>query len=40
MLNIVLFEPEIPANTRKHREDVCGNKHTPASDRTAWIPTK
>ena len=40
MLNIVLFEPEIPANTGNIGRTCVATKHTTASDRTAWIPTK
>lgn len=28
-LNIVLYEPEIPANTRKYRAYLCGNRYPP-----------
>jgi len=46
MLNIVLFEPEIPANTgnpgkyRKYRKDLCGDEYQTSSDRATWFPVK
>ena len=40
MLNIVLFEPEIPANTGKYRKDLCGDEYQTSSDRATWFPVK
>ena len=37
MLNIVLYEPEIPANTGNIGQYLCGNRYPAASDRTAGI---
>ena len=35
--HIVLFEPQIPANTGKYRKNMCGDKFATALNRTAWI---
>lgn len=40
MLNIVLYEPEIPANTRKYRKNLCGNRDKTSFNRAAWIQIK
>ena len=40
MLNIVLFEPEIPANTGNIGSDLCGDEYQTSSDRATWFPVK
>ena len=37
MLNIVLLEPEIPANTGNIGQNLCGDRNQTASDRTTWV---
>ena len=34
-MNIVLYEPEMPANTGKYRAHLCGDEHEAAPDRAA-----
>ena len=36
-LNIVLFEPEIPANTGNIGKNLCGNGYPPAFNRTLGL---
>lgn len=37
MLNIVLYEPEIPANTREYRKNLCSNRDKASFDRAIGI---